>query len=72
MEDSPKERPGFVFLPNRVTVKELAEKLQRRPFELIGVLMEKFGMFVTLKTDLEFTVAKSICERYGVTAIHTS
>ena len=72
MGDSPPEKPGFVFLPNRVTVKELAEKLQRRPFELIGLVMEKFGMFVTLKTELEFTIAKSVCERYGVTAIHMS
>ncbi len=56
-----------VELPPFITVKELAEGLEKRSAEIIKTLMG-MGMIVTLNQELDFDTAALVASEYGITA----
>ncbi len=65
--EPPQPLPKSVALPDPVSVRDLASALHRRPFEVIGSLME-FNLFCSLNTQLDFQAASALCLSYGVAA----
>lgn len=59
---------GEIVVPPRTTVKKLAALLGKKPFEIIGDLMQ-FGMFATADFLLDFDTISRIARKYGLTAI---
>jgi translation initiation factor IF-2 len=47
-----------------IVVRELAEQLKRKPFQLIADLME-LGVFANVNQAIEEEVAKKVCAKYG-------
>ena len=47
-----------------VVVRELAEQIKRKPFQLIADLME-FGVFATVNQAIDEQVAQRLCAKYG-------
>jgi Translation initiation factor IF-2, N-terminal region len=61
---------GEIVVPPRTTVKKLATLLGKKPFEIIGDLMQ-FGMFATEHFLLDFDTVSRIARKYGLTAIRS-
>lgn len=59
---------GEILIPPRTTVKKLAVLLGKKPFEVIGDLMQ-FGMFATADFLLDFETISRIARKYGLTAV---
>jgi translation initiation factor IF-2 len=47
-----------------IVVRELAEQLKRKPFQLIADLME-LGVFATVNQGIDEEVAKKVCAKHG-------
>jgi translation initiation factor IF-2 len=47
-----------------IVVRELAEKIGRKPFQVIADLME-IGVFATVNQPIEETIAKRVCAKHG-------
>ncbi len=47
-----------------IIVRELAERVQKKPFELIAALMKE-GVFATVNQAIDEVVAQKVCARYG-------
>ncbi|MBQ0012437.1 MAG: translation initiation factor IF-2 [Clostridiales bacterium] len=56
-----------VSLPPFITVKELAEGLEKRSTDIIKTLM-MMGMLVTLNQELDYDTAALVAQEYGITA----
>ena len=56
-----------VELPPFITVKELAEGLEKRSADVIKTLM-MMGMLVTLNQELDYDTAALVASEYGITA----
>jgi translation initiation factor IF-2 len=54
----------LICLKPPVIVRDLAEQLKRKPFQLIADLMD-FGVFATVNQAIEETVAQRLCAKYG-------
>ncbi|MEP6662541.1 MAG: translation initiation factor IF-2 [Verrucomicrobiota bacterium] len=54
----------LITLKPPVVVRELAEHLKRKPFQLIADLME-LGVFATVNQSINEEVAQKICAKYG-------
>ena len=54
----------LITLKPPVIVRELAEQLKRKPFQLIADLME-LGVFANVNQSLDEEVAQKICAKYG-------
>ncbi len=63
MEDDIK----IIQLPSKITVKELAEKLEKNSTEIVMALM-KIGIMATINQEIEFEFARIIAEGYDVIA----
>lgn len=59
---------GEIVIPPHTTVKKLAVLLGRKPFEIIGDLMQ-IGLFATADFLLDFDTISRIARKYGLTAI---
>jgi translation initiation factor IF-2 len=47
-----------------IIVRDLAERVQKKPFELIAALMKE-GVFATVNQAIDEVVAQKVCARYG-------
>ncbi len=47
-----------------IIVRDLAERVQKKPFELIAALMKE-GVFATVNQAIDEIVAQKVCARYG-------
>ena len=47
-----------------IIVRDLAEQLKRKPFQVIADLME-VGVFANVNQSIDEEVAKKICAKYG-------
>jgi translation initiation factor IF-2 len=54
----------LITLKPPVTVRDLAEPLKRKPFQLIADLME-MGVFATVNQTIETEVAQRLCAKYN-------
>jgi translation initiation factor IF-2 len=54
----------LITLKPPIVVRELAEQLKRKPFQLIADLME-LGVFANVNQSIEEEVAQKICAKYG-------
>ncbi len=54
----------LITLKPPVVVRELAEQLKRKPFQLIADLME-LGVFANVNQSIDEEVAQKICAKYG-------
>jgi len=54
-----------IMMKAPVVVRELAEQLKRKPFQLIADLMEQ-GVFANVNQAIEEDVAKRLCAKHGV------
>ena len=63
MEDDIK----VIQLPSKVTVKELAEKLEKNSTEIVMALM-KIGVMATINQEIDFEIASIIADSYDVIA----
>lgn len=63
--------PSVVYLPDSITVRELALHLNQKPFVLVAVLMV-LGRFVSIQEHLTFAEAASLCAQFGTIAQRTS
>jgi hypothetical protein len=68
-EESPEPSPQgpMVELPASMLVKDLAQRLQMKPFKIIANLME-IGVFANVNQSLDFDTAARLLARYGFTA----
>ena len=60
----PPETGELISIKPPVVVRELAEQLKRKPFQLIADLME-LGVFANVNQSIDETVAQKICAKYG-------
>ncbi|HEY2952966.1 MAG TPA: translation initiation factor IF-2 [Verrucomicrobiae bacterium] len=58
------ENAELIILKPPIVVRELAEKLNRKPFQLIADLMES-GVFANVNQAIDEAVAQRICAKYG-------
>jgi translation initiation factor IF-2 len=58
------ENGEIISLKPPIVVRELAEQLKRKPFQLIADLME-LGVFSNVNQSIEEEIAKKICAKYG-------
>lgn len=56
-----------ISLPETITVKELAEAIEKTSSDLIMRLM-KLGLMATLNQEIDFDTAAILCEEMGITA----
>lgn len=54
----------LITLKPPIVVRELAEQLKRKPFQLIADLME-LGVFATVNQSIDEVIAQKICAKYG-------
>jgi translation initiation factor IF-2 len=54
----------LITLKPPIVVRELAEQLKRKPFQLIADLME-LGVFANVNQSIDEQVAQKICAKYG-------
>src|SRR6266498_3807769 len=54
----------LITLKPPIVVRELAEQLKRKPFQLIADLME-LGVFANLNQSIDETTAQKLCAKYG-------
>lgn len=59
---------GQIFIPPHTTVRKLAALLEKRPFQIIGDLMQ-LGMFATVDFLLDFKTISRVARMHGFTAI---
>jgi hypothetical protein len=59
---------GEIVIPPNTTVKKLAALLGRKPYEIVGDLMQ-IGLFATAEFLLDFDTISQITRKYGLTAI---
>lgn len=64
----PSRQSKEVVIPNPITVRDLADLLKRKAFEIIGDLMS-LGLLVNFKTEVEFKVASQIAQKLGLRAV---
>jgi translation initiation factor IF-2 len=58
------ENAELIILKPPIVVRDLAEKLNRKPFQLIADLMES-GVFANVNQAIDEAVAQRICAKYG-------
>jgi len=58
------ENGEIISLKPPIVVRELAEQLKRKPFQLIADLME-LGVFANVNQSIEEEIARKICAKYG-------
>lgn len=58
---------GEMTVPSRMTVKELAETLNQKPFQIVGDLME-IGVLATVSQQIDFETISRVARKYGYTA----
>ncbi|HEX4644678.1 MAG TPA: translation initiation factor IF-2, partial [Verrucomicrobiae bacterium] len=58
------ENGEVISLKPPIVVRELAEQLKRKPFQLIADLME-LGVFANVNQAIDEEIAKKICAKYG-------
>src|SRR5581483_8709348 len=54
----------LITLKPPIIVRDLAEQLNRKPFQIIADLMEA-GVFANVNQSIEETIAQKICAKYG-------
>ena len=54
----------MITLKPPIIVRDLAEQLKRKPFQIIAELME-VGVFANVNQSIEEDVAQQICAKYG-------
>ena len=54
----------FITLKPPIIVRDLAEQLKRKPFQIIADLME-FGVFANVNQSIDEEVAEKICAKYN-------
>jgi translation initiation factor IF-2 len=54
----------IISLKPPIVVRELAEQLKRKPFQIIADLME-LGVFASVNQAIDEEIAKKICAKYG-------
>jgi hypothetical protein len=59
---------GEILIPPDTTVKKLAALLGKKPYQIIGELMQ-LGMFATADLLLDFNTISRIARQYGLTAV---
>jgi translation initiation factor IF-2 len=62
--DLPSDAPVITMKPP-IVVRDLAEQLKRKPFQLIADLME-LGVFANVNQAVEEDIAKRLCAKHGV------
>jgi len=55
----------FKIIKPPIVVRDLADKLSRKPFQLIADLME-LGVFATVNKAIEEPIAQRVCAKYGL------
>jgi len=60
----PPETGEIITLKPPIIIRDLAEQLKRKPFQLIADLME-LGVFATVNQAVDETVAQRLCAKYG-------
>ena len=60
----PPETGEVITLKPPIIIRDLAEQLKRKPFQLIADLME-LGVFATVNQAVDETVAQKLCAKYG-------
>jgi hypothetical protein len=58
---------GVMSVPSCMTVRELAETLSQKPYQIIADLME-IGVFVQVSQKIEFDVISRVVRKYGYLA----
>ncbi len=61
---NPPPNAPSIILKTPIVVRDLAEKLNRKPFQIIADLMN-MGVFANVNQALEEPVAKSVCAKHG-------
>ncbi|NLP46059.1 MAG: translation initiation factor IF-2 [Epulopiscium sp.] len=64
-EEEVEEEISIIQIPDSLTVKELAEKLDESFSEVIKVLMSQ-GIMATINQEIDFDVATLVAEHFGV------
>lgn len=64
-EEAPIDESKVIQMKPPIQVRELATRLNLKPFQLIHELME-MNVFATLNQNIEEAVAKKICEKRGL------
>jgi len=65
--ESVEEDIKIIQLPSKVTVKELAEKLDKNSTEIVMSLM-KIGIMATINQEIDFDIASIVADSYDVIA----
>jgi len=60
----PLETGQIITIKPPIVVRELAEQLKRKPFQLIADLME-LGVFANVNQRIEEDIAQKVCAKYG-------
>jgi translation initiation factor IF-2 len=69
-EEEEEEKEKIIVFPKpQVAVKELAEKMEMKPNQLIAELM-RMNIFASINQDVDIKVAKQIGEKHGFTIEH--
>ena len=61
------ERPSELELPEKITVRDLADALKLKPFQVIGMLME-INVFGSFRSEIDFPAAAHVCSQCRVVA----
>jgi translation initiation factor IF-2 len=61
---TPPDTDQIITLKSPIVVRELAEKLNRKPFQVIADLME-MNVFATVNQAIDELTAKKVCGKYG-------
>jgi hypothetical protein len=61
------ERPAELELPAKISVRDLADALKLKPYQVVGMLME-INMFSSFRTEIDFPAAAHICLQCRVVA----
>nr|WP_058485341.1 translation initiation factor IF-2 [Defluviitalea phaphyphila] len=64
-ENIEEEEIKIIQIPEKISVQELANKLEKLPSELIKDLMMK-GIMASINQEIDFEVASQIAEEYGI------
>ena len=65
------KRPKELRLPDRITVRMLADLLCIKPFKACSILMH-FGIFSPLSQEIDFSTAEKLCMHCGVVPIKSN
>lgn len=71
MEKGWLETPASIIIQLPITIAELAEHLNKRPFHLIALLIQK-KCFVTAEKTLELETVQWVADHYGVEVLVTN